>query len=412
MSFRLRSVLAVWRKELTEVVRDRRALITTLVIPTVVMPLIMFGFSMIMMKVTAKAKSEIASVMVLNAAGAPEFVASLKANAKLSVQPEAADWRARIADKGLRAAVELPADFEARLLAGGDCPAPKVYHYEGEMRSSFAQGELRRALSDYRDKLVASRLAARDLPPALFKPYEIRSENVAPPEKVGGNLIGGIIPYVFILFCLTGALYPAIDLTAGEKERGTLETVLSSPISRLELSLGKLLTVLTAALVTVACSLVSMGISFLTVGSLFAGKAMAAGAGMAKAQAGGLPMSVDPSGLVVILLLALPLAAFFSALLLAIALNAKTTKEAQSTCSPLIVLTIMPAMMGMMPGIDLNAKLALVPILNLALVSKELLSGVWHWNYIGLTFASTIVYASVAIWFCVRQFNRETVLFR
>ena len=405
------AILAVWRKELLEVMRDRRTLVTTLLIPTVVMPLIMFGFGFIMAKVTGKARAETAAVLVLGGDHAPGLVEALRANPKLSLQADSSDWRTRIADKKLRAVVEIPANFEKLMAASSDCPPLMIYHYEGEMRSGFAQGELRRVLADYREKLVAGRLSDRQLPANLIKPYEIKSENVAPPEKVGGNAIGGIIPYIFILFCLTGALYPAIDLTAGEKERGTLETVLSSPVSRLELALGKLLTVLTAALTTVFCSLLSMGVSFLIVGvalaDKFKGTGLDAGTG-----AGGIPSFIAPSGLLAIFFLALPLAVFFSALLLAIALNARTTKEAQSTCSPLIVLTIMPAMMGLMPGVELNTSFSLVPILNLALVSKELLSGVWHWNYIALTFVSSLAYAAIAIGFCVRQFNRESVLFR
>jgi sodium transport system permease protein len=77
-----------------------------------------------------------------------------------------------------------------------------------------------------------------------------------------------------------------------------------------------------------------------------------------------------------------------------------------------VVLIILPAMMGMLPGVELSWRLACVPILNLALASKELLSGVWHWGYISLIFASTCLYAAAALAFCVRQFNREAVLFR
>jgi sodium transport system permease protein len=108
----------------------------------------------------------------------------------------------------------------------------------------------------------------------------------------------------------------------------------------------------------------------------------------------------------------LPVAVLFSAVLMAVSLFAKSVKEAQSYVSPLIIVVILPAMMGMLPGVELNTRLALVPILNLALVSKELVSGVFHWNYLFLIFGSTCVYAGAALAFCVRMFNREDVLFR
>ena len=117
-------------------------------------------------------------------------------------------------------------------------------------------------------------------------------------------------------------------------------------------------------------------------------------------------------GLIGVAALVLPVAVFFAALLLAISLFAKSYKEAQSYISPLIVVVIMPAVIGLLPGVELNAKLALVPILNLSLVCKEMLSGVWHWNYIALIFGSSCVYAAIALGFAVKMFNREDVMFR
>ena len=329
--------------------------------------------------------------------------------------PAAADWRQRITDKQLRAAVEIPPDFDAAL-ARGEAAVVKIYNYETELRSGFAVGELRDFFDDYREKTVAARLLDRGLPAALVRPFEIKTENVAPPEKVGGNVVGGIIPYLFILLCFTGAMYPAMDLTAGEKERGTMETILCSPVARTDLVLGKFLMVLTASLATVVISLISMGLTFLFAGWLFANSAAGAGAVAAAkeaaaqrerasdARSGGDPDGAGdgPAGR----------QCCFSAVLMAVSLFAKSLKEAQSYISPLVIVVIMPAMMGMLPGVELNARLALVPILNLALVSKELVSGVFHWNYLAIIFGSTCVYAAAALAACVRMFSREDVLFR
>jgi sodium transport system permease protein len=136
-----------------------------------------------------------------------------------------------------------------------------------------------------------------------------------------------------------------------------------------------------------------------------------AGGAAAAAQSGPMP-TLDPAGLLLVLALVLPVAVLFCSVLLAVSLFAKSIKEASSYATPLIVLIIVPAMMGMMPGVELNAKLALVPILNIALASKELVSGVFHWNYLALIFGSTCVYAAAALAVCVRMFNREEVLFR
>jgi sodium transport system permease protein len=108
----------------------------------------------------------------------------------------------------------------------------------------------------------------------------------------------------------------------------------------------------------------------------------------------------------------LPVAVLFSALLLTVALFAKSSKEAQSYTVPLAFVAMLPSVVGILPGIELNAGLALVPLLNLSLVCREMLSGVWHWNYIALIFGSTCLYAAAALALAVRMFNRESVLFR
>src|SRR5690606_31660833 len=242
------------------------------------------------------------------------------------------------------------------------------------------------------------------------EPFTIASENVAPPEKVGGNAFGGFLPYILVLLCFTGAMYPAMDLTAGEKERGTMETILVSPIARLDLVLGKFLMVLTASLGTVAFSLASLVISMLIAASVFAPKAADAAASAA-ANANPLP-SLDPAGVLGVVVMILPFSIFFSALLLALSLAAKSFKEAQSYVSPLIMVIIMPAVVGMLPGVELNVRLALVPVLNLSLVSKEMVSGVFNWHYISLIFGSSCLYAAAALAFCVWMFRRESVMFR
>ena len=233
---------------------------------------------------------------------------------------------------------------------------------------------------------------------------------MAPPEKVGGNAFGGFIPYFIIILCFTGAMYPAMDLTAGEKERGTMETLLCSPVRRLNIVLGKFLMVLTASVTTIFLSILSMAASAAIGMMSFGGSAGPAAAG-AKAAGNAIP-SIDPLGLVGVVAMVAPVAVLFAALLLAISLFAKSYKEAQSYVSPLIIVIIMPAMLATLPGIELSAGTALIPILNLSLVCKEMLSGVWHWNFIGLIFGSSSLYAAIALTLAVKMFNREDVMFR
>jgi sodium transport system permease protein len=407
------NISTVYLKELKDSLRDRRTLLSTIIIPTLVIPLLTFGVGKVATIVVNKAREEIPVVVILGGEDSPGVVAQLKQSKRLRVTPASADWKQRITDKKIRAAVQIPAGFEAGLKAS-NAPTVTIYHYEGELKSQLGVSELERFFRELRDQTITARLAERSLPATLAKPFDFRRENVAPPEKVGGALFGGIVPYLIIILCFSGAMYPAMDLTAGEKERGTMETLLCSPVARVDIVLGKFLMVLTGSLSAMGFMLLSMGATAAIAGTLFAGGspgARVAAASQSRELISVMPM-IDPLGLFGVLAMVFPVAVMFSAVAFTVALFAKSYKEAQSYLAPLMIVVIMPAVVGILPGIDLNARLALVPLLNLSLVCKEMLSGVWHWNYIALIFGSSCVYAAVALALAVKMFNREEVLFR
>jgi sodium transport system permease protein len=328
------------------------------------------------------------------------------------VVPTVSDWKQQISDKKVRAAVMIPDGFEAGLKSGATATVT-IYNYTGESKSRLGVEQVERIFRELSAVTVEARLGERGVPVALTKPFEISRANVAPPEKVGGNIIGGFIPYIIIILCFTGAMYPAMDLTAGEKERGTMETLLCSPAARGDIVVGKFLMVLTASIATMVLSLVSMALTFVLGGSYFAAKMGGAKAAAgATAQMGGVIPLIDPLGVFGAFAMILPVAVLFSAVIFTVALFAKSYKEAQSYVAPLIFVVLLPAMIGIAPGIELNLTLSLVPILNLSLVCKEMLSGVWHWNYIAIIFGSSCVYAAGALALAVRMFNREEVIFR
>ncbi len=403
-------IVTVYLKELKDSLRDRRTLISMIVIPTLLMPILMFGAGIVMSKVVSKAKDEATRIVIIGGEDSPGVVGALKADIKFKVVPRTMDFKKMVSEKHIRLAVEIPPGFEPALKNGG-AQTVTLYHYEGEMKSGIGVGEVDRFFRNLREKTIETRLTDRGLPADFVKPFEIKRQNVAPPEKVGGNIIGGLVPYLIIILCLTGAMYPAIDLTAGEKERGTMETLLCSPVHRVNIVLGKFLMVLTASVSTVALSLFSTTISIVVGAKMLAGSGGGTAA-RASGGAGGFMPTIDPAGILGVFAMVAPVALLFAAVLLTIALAAKSYKEAQSYVSPLMIVVILPAMMGMLPGIELSAKTALIPILNVCLACKEMLSGVWHWNYLALIFGSTGVYAAVAIALCVRMFNREDVMFR
>lgn len=405
-----KAICTVYCKEMTDTLRDKRTLITTFLIPTLVIPGIIFGAGFVMTKVIKKAKTEATSLMIIGAEHAPELAEKIRDNEKFKVVDEAEDFRDQISNKRIRVAMEIPAGFKSGV-SSAEAPDITIYHYQGEMKSGMGRGELRGFLSDYRDHMVEVGLEQRGLPSTIARPFSIESENVAPPEKVGGNAFGGFIPYIVVILCMTGAMYPAMDLTAGEKERGTMETLLCSPVNRVNIVLGKFLMTLSASVATMLLSLIMFAISAVGAAKFFAPSGNGGGAG-GEEGAGGFAMLIDPWGMVGVFGIILPLAVLFAAGLLAVSLFAKSFKEAQSYVSPLMIVVILPAVMGTLPGIELTWKTALVPITSFSLVCKEMLSGVWNWHYIVVIFGSQVVYAALALWLCVKMFNRESVIFR
>ena len=401
---KLRNIGIIYRKELIDSLRDRRTLISMIVVPLLLMPLLTIGGGVLSVLLVGQAMQEVPSVMILGGQDSPRVMARLRDIENVRIVPPSPDYVEQISGKQIRAAVEVPPGFDAKLAAGEPFTV-KIYMHEGEMKSGFGADRLQRFFRELRDESIRERLAARQLPETLVRPFDIRQENVAPAEKVGGALLGGLIPYFIILLCLTGAMYPAMDLTAGEKERGTMETILCSPVSRVHLVLGKFLMVLTASIATAVMSIASMALSF------GAGKQMLLGVAGGAADFA-IQITITWKAILSVFLMVLPLAVLFSAALLAISLFAKSFKEAQSYVSPLMIVVVLPAVAALLPGVELTAALALVPVLNTSLVSKEIVTGTYQWNYIALIFLSSCVYAALALAVAVRLFHRESVLFR
>lgn len=399
---KLRNISVVYNKERTDMLRDRRTLFNMLLFPLVMFPVITVGFNKLAGTVRDKARQEAAHIMVLGAEHAPELNGKLRASEKFVIVPFAPDFKQQISGKKLRAAVEFSPGFEQALRdVGGPAPSVTLYYYDTEIRSEMAVRSVEEIVGKYRTDTVQGRIAGHGLPATALTPVLTKEQNVASAEKVTAVRIGAIIPYFIILFCLLGALHPAMDMTAGEKERGTLETILASAISRGELVMGKFLFVLTTSLTSAVLSLVSYSVTL----------KYAPGA-----AAQGLPQGFSPhfslQAVLMVFLMVLPLAVLFSAALVAISLLARSYKEAQSYTGPIMILAIIPAVISILPGIELNAMLALIPILNVSLVSKELLSGSLPWASIAVVFLSTSFYAAVALAVAVLQFQREEVLFR
>ncbi|HUJ33010.1 MAG TPA: ABC transporter permease [Candidatus Acidoferrum sp.] len=394
----LHNALIVFRKELRDMLRDKRTIRSMIIIPVIAFPLLFLVVGWAASKFAGQATKEASTIMVQGGDDSPQVLDALRSASDIQIVPYQPDARQEVSDKKIRAAVEIPEGFQASV-SGGHAEQVAIDYFADDMKSELAKERLQKFFDDYRDRLAREALAARGLSPGLLEPFSVKTANVAAPSKVGAAIFGGWIPYMIIILSFTGAMYPAMDLTAGEKERGTMETILSSPVARTDLVIGKFLMVVLASVVTSILSLISMGVSF-------------AWSKRAFLRGSEIQMSIDPSAVAAVVVLLLPLAVLFAAVLLAVALLAKSYREAQTYVSPLVFVVIMPAVIGVMPGVELNWKTAFIPILNTSLVSKDVIGGNYHWALMAAVFGMTCAYAAIAIAAAVRMFNREDVLFR
>ncbi|MBL7191404.1 ABC transporter permease [bacterium] len=404
---KLSQIIIIYRKEMLDILRDRRTLASMILIPIIMFPLMTIGLGSIMGSQIEKMKKRIYVTAVVGGEHAPELVEYLKSEPDIQffdIKIDTGMARLMLADKTIQAAVNIPAGFQTQLydFIAGNAEAPhiEILSDMSEMESEIAGDKIREVIGQYRSGIVTTELEKRNIRPDILKPFFMNIINTASSRKMGGFMLGMILPYMVILLAITGGMYPAIDLTAGEKERGTLETLLVSPAGRFEIVFGKFFTVMTASLITTLLAIASLLFTYTS------------GFGSMMEMEEAAKMSVDFAAVFWVVLMMLPLSATFSALLLTLGVFAKSYKEAQSYMTPLMILVILPAMVSIIPGITPTPKLALIPVVNVSLMLKEALMGRYDLALITITIISSLVYAFITMFIAFKQFQREEVLFR
>lgn len=282
-------------------------------------------------------------------------------------------------------------------------PSPEVLFDGADDASRLAAARVDEVLRRWRDSVVQRALAAREVSPALVAPVAWEHLDVAEQASLRAARWSKLLPFVVVIWALTGAFYPAVDLCAGEKERGTLETLLCSPAQRDEIVWGKLLTVMAFSVATSLLNLLSMAVT----GLLVLGRLRATGMGA-------MALFEPPPVLAFLWLTVglLPIAALFSALALAIAAFARSSKEGQYYLMPLLLVTLPLMMLPMMAELSLGT--ALIPVSGLMMVLRCLIEAQYSHALVFLppVVAVTGVCCLLAIRWAVYQFHQEGVLFR
>ena len=265
--------------------------------------------------------------------------------------------------------------------------------------SQTAKKRFTQFIACYQETILSERIASMDLDLSYFQPVQTQLQDIAPKERKTGSILGMILPYIVIILIFIGAMNSAIDITAGEKERGTLATLLVSQINRFEIVLGKYFTVMTISSISMVLGLIGLGIAFLT-------PAYALG------ELEVLSIRFSWSLFLLFFLTLAPLVGLASAILLLIGIFARNNKEASTYVTPIYMGAIFLGMISLSQGMTLANPFFLIPILNSSLTFKELLMGTVDCTHIFYTLGSNILIAFVALKLAVSLFSKESVLFR
>jgi sodium transport system permease protein len=396
----MKNVGVVWKKELMDAVRDQRTLFMMIVFPLILYPLLMFGMGQMARGQETELKATTVTVAVQNGEAAPELLKELSTDSHVRVvrsSHASDDVRNGQAQAGI-----LVADGLAAKMAAGQKVTLTLYSEENKELSSHARKLAEDAVTRYSQKVVGSILTQRGLPADLSKIVDLKQEDVSPPERKGGFLLATFLPYFLALAVANGCVTTAIDTTAGEKDRGTLETVLVSSSERGSILVGKLLAVVTTAFIATVSSAAGLAVMFLAGGSLFSSGDKAASTGL----------TLQISGLLEVLVLAIPVAVLLSALMMALGCFAKSVREGQMMAVSIQMAVIFGGIASMFQQTEPSIRTFMVPVLGTALVQKEILRGEMVPAHLGIAVVSSIVLAGVAIWMAVRMFGNENLMFR
>jgi sodium transport system permease protein len=371
-------VLLVAFKELRETLRDRRTLVVMVMFPLVVYPLVSLMMAQVMASHTARGEARRSRVTVLGPADAAEPVrARLRAAPKAyELVPPAAGNAAPAVETGA-----LDAALEVSPPAGG---TTRVRLLWDEARDESRQAH---------DRLSAT--LGGQLAPGCGPLFSLEDRSVAPRARVGGYVLSKLLPLIVVVMIMLGAFYPAIDITAGERERGTLETILSAPVSRFDLMTGKVLAVATLSAVTGLLNMASMSLTLIEGVRLVGATTPVA-----------IPWTRAASTLIVVV----PAAFLFASVMVAIGAMARSFKEAQTLLTPVYFLCFTPSLIAGLGDWELGGITAVAPGVNVTLLARDLVLGTATLGNTLLVVASTLACGALALSLAARLYDSERLL--
>jgi sodium transport system permease protein len=401
---RLALVWPVVKKEILSTLRDRRVLAGSLLLPLLMFPLLILGVPLLLGHLQRRAEQTVSVVGVAGEADLPATLIKLLQEKNIELVEVSAPLTA-VQQGEYQAALGVPSGF-AQQVEQGKQVGLTLYSKQRNPKGELTSGRVRDALSAYRKEVVATRLKAAGLE-HILTPFSMTAIDASPQGKSGQNP-GWAIPLFIILWMYIGGQATAIGATAEERERGTLEGILTAPIRRAEVTFGKFLAVMAFELAAALLSVMGY-----IAGSLVLHALLHHGFILVEASMGSALSFFTPYTIVVITLSSVVIAAFLATLLMSICLFAGSFREAQAYLAPLSFVVLIPVFA--LPYSDLfnfGSGIFLVPILNVLLVINEAVVGTPALAHVLLSLTSMLLFAGLLFIFALRGFQRESVIFR
>ena len=392
-------IFTIFKKELKDTLRDRRTLIAMIVIPVLVFPLILGVSTSISESFAEKQQNDVFTIALLTDDPGNQFIQELMlipdslGPKDIQFFPFIENAEELILSDSVQIAIAIPSNFDSEQ-AELKRSEVTVYYKETNMgarqRAQFYEETIEKALQN-------KRYLALELDPTTLAPFSTTYNNLSSDKEMLGKYVGGFIPYLFIIFGFIGCLYPAIDLFTGEKERKTLETLLTAPIARWKILVGKMMVIVLSGIAAASFAMIGLFLSLEVFDFIDNPKILEAVNSILTAKFIGL-----------LFILLLPLTIFFAGIMIPVTIYAKSFKEAQSILTPVNFMIILPAMVGFIPGIELNYTTALIPIVNIVLASKELVADTLRIDLLLLTFFVMVAFAAFSVLISYKRFGRES----
>lgn len=386
----MNTLLTIIRKELLSTLRDKRTLISAIIVPALAVPLLIMGVTSLQKRLLEGERTKklrIATIM------APKEVMAFFPDSTFEqiVVTNAAAAKDSVSNEKYDALLAFDPAFQNQV----DSLHSGAMNFFYKSTNLMVNRRVKERMDEYEKTVLEARFKQLNLSGDIVKPVAIQDMDVASAKEQIGLLFGGFIPYFFIIFCFLGCMYPALDLITGEKEKGTIETLLTVPVSRFQILLGKTITIAMIGICAAAMTLTGVYL-VLRLSNELPEEILTT-----------LSDILSLRFVVMLFAMLIPLSVFFAGLLSAIVVRANSFKEAQTYVTPMTFVVIVPAMIALMPGIKLNWMTVWIPILNIALATKEIIAGTVKYLHFFVIVISLLVLAFAAVWASYKQFSRE-----